>query len=374
MTNADHAGGILTIDLDAIAGNYRLLNGKCAASGAKCAAVIKADAYGLGAAVVGPALESAGCRVFFVALTGEGVSLRGVLPKAEIHVLAGPLAGNEDTFEEYGLVPTLNSLGDVDTWAAFCRRQDHRLPANLQIDTGMSRLGLPPGELDVLADDPSRLDGLAVANMISHLACADEPGHSLNRRQLESFTRARTRIAAGAKASLANSSGIFLGPEYHFDLARPGAALYGVGPVPGIPNPMAQVVHLQGRILQVRDVDSPQTVGYGAIHRFAQPTRIATVAVGYADGYLRSFSDSGCVYVGDIRAPVVGRVSMDLITVDVSGAPESGTRPGTLVDVIGPHNPIDTIAKEGGTIGYEILTSLGHRYHRVYSSSQAGRA
>ncbi len=200
---------------------------------------------------------------------------------------------------------------------------------------------------------------------MSHLACADEPDHPLNRRQVDTFRKILARLP-GAKASFANSSGIFLGPDFHFDLARPGIAVYGGNPVPGTPNPMAQVVRLQGKILQVRAVDTPQTVGYGATHRFTGPARIATVAVGYADGFLRSLGNSGSGFVGDIEAPVVGRVSMDLITLDVTSVPEDQCAPGCSVDLIGPRTPIDTVGDAAGTISYEILTSLGPRYFRRY--------
>ena len=370
MTSVEHCGAILTIDLDAIAANYRLLRGRLA--GAACAAVVKADAYGLGMEHVAPALARAGCETFFVAHIDEGIELRRLLPDAGIHVFNGLHAGCEPVFAEHRLVPVLNSLGDIEAWARFCGRAGASPfpPADIHLDTGMTRLGLPPDEVDVLAGEPDRLGSIDVAYVLSHLACADEPGHGLNRRQVDAFRKARGALAAGA-ASLANSSGIFLGPDYHFDLARPGAALYGVAPVPGESNPMAQVVRLQGKILQVRDVDTPQTVGYGATHRIARRGRIATVAVGYADGYLRSLSNSGGANFGDIRVPVVGRVSMDLITLDVSDLPHRTARPGDLVDLIGPHNPVDRLAADAGTIGYEILTSLGSRYHRVYKGGGA---
>ena len=365
MTSVEHCGAILTIDLDAVAANYRLLRGRLA--GTACAAVVKADAYGLGMEHVAPALSRAGCEIFFVAHIDEGIQLRRLLPDAGIHVFNGLHAGCEPDFAEHRLVPVLNSLGDIEAWARFCGRAGASPvpPADIHLDTGMTRLGLPPDEVDFLAREPDRLGPIDVAYVLSHLACADAPGHGLNRRQLDAFGKARGALAP-RPASLANSSGIFLGAGYHFDLARPGAALYGVAPVPGEPNPMAQVVRLQGKILQVRNVDTPQTVGYGATHRIARRGRIATVAVGYADGYLRSLSNSGGANFGDIRVPVVGRVSMDLITLDVSGLPHRMARPGDLVDLIGPHNPVDRLAADAGTIGYEILTSLGSRYHRVY--------
>lgn len=363
MTDADLAGAVLTIDLGAVVENYRRLKAMLGAT--ECAGVVKADAYGLGAERVGPALAAAGCKRFFVALALEGVRLRRVLPEAEIHVLGGVLAGSEDAFLEQRLVPVLNGLAAVSSWSALAKKRGLPLAADVHVDTGMSRLGLPPDELETLAREPGRLDGIDVKYVISHLACADQREHPKNREQLEFFRRVRRRVPAG-RASFANSSGIFLGADYHFDLARPGVALYGVNPTPGAPNPMAETVRLQGKIVQVRRVDSGDTVGYGAAHRIDAPGRVATVAVGYADGYLRSLSGRGTGYVGEHPAPLVGRVSMDLIGFDVSRVPDALAQPGALVDLIGPRNPPDQVAAAAGTIAYEILTGLGSRYHRVY--------
>jgi len=216
--------------------------------------------------------------------------------------------------------------------------------------------------------EPGRIDGVAAALAMSHLACADTPDHPLNRRQRDDFAAWIARLPRMA-ASLAASSGIFLGPEWHFDLVRPGVCLYGAAPQAGRPNPMAQVVRLQGKILQIRAVDTPQTVGYGATRRFAGPTRVATVAAGYADGYMRSLGNEGVAHIGEIATPVIGRVSMDLITLDVSNAP--GVHPGDMVDLIGPHNDLDALAAQAGTIAYEILTSLGRRYRRNYIGAAA---
>ncbi len=366
MPESDHTGAVLTIDLNAIVANWLLLRGMLA--GAECAAVVKADAYGLGADRVAPALARAGCKTFFVAHVGEGVAVRRVLPNATIHVLNGPVPGSGKTLIDHQLVPVLNSLGDIESWGDLARTHGAPLTADVHIDTGMARLGLPPDETETLIREPERLDGIKLTFLMSHLACADEADHPLNHQQLTDFLRVRQPFK-DVHASFANSSGIFLGPEYHFDLARPGVALYGVGPRPGETNPMAQVVRLQGKILQVRDIDRPQTVGYGASHRVVRRGRVATVGVGYADGYLRSLSNSGNGYIEDIRVPIVGRVSMDLITLDVSDVPVDAACPGALVDLIGPHNPVDTVAAEAGTIGYEILTGLGSRYHRVYLDS-----
>ena len=363
-------GALLTIDLGAIQENYRRLSARLESTA--CAAVVKADGYGLGAAEVGPALADAGARDFFVALSQEGLTLRealaGVEPAPRIFVLNGFEAGLGPDFQAAGLIPVLNSLGQIAAWQDCARAAGIALPAAVHIDSGMSRLGLPPAELDVLAEDLGRLDGLEPVLVMSHLACAEEADNPKNREQLALFEAARARLPA-LPASFANSSGIFLGPEYHFELARPGVALHGVNPTPGRSNPMAQVVRLQARILQVREIDAPTTVGYGAAFRAAGPTRIATVAAGYADGYLRSLSDRGTAFLADVAAPVVGRISMDLITLDVTQVPAQSCHPGALVDLIHPDDGLDRLAAEAGTIGYEILTSLGRRYRRVYLSA-----
>jgi len=369
---APHAGAILSIDLGAIQANYKLLQERLS-GGAEMGCVVKADAYGLGAEKVAPALARAGARIFFVALPEEGIRLRQILNdtsesafvQAQIHILGGLMKGAEEAYDASRLTPVLGSLDEIHDWKDFCRRIDTPLPCAIHVDTGMLRLGLPPDELEKLAEEPARIEGLDVVTVISHLACADEPEHPKNAEQLAAFRQVRKILPMG-RASFANSSGIFLGPDYHFDLARPGVALYGLGPTLGEPNPMAQVVRLQGKIAQVRDVDSPQTVGYGATHRIEEPGRIATVLAGYADGYLRSLSNKGTGYIGNIPVPVVGRVSMDLITFDVTNVPRHLTTPGNMIDLIGPHNPVEQIADEAGTIGYEILTSLGNRYRRVY--------
>ena len=378
MSEVDRASAVLTIDLDAIVNNYRLL--REIAFPAECAAVVKADAYGVGAAKVVSPLVAAGCKTLFVALLDEGIAVRRVLAESAlkitgdgepaIYILGGLAQGAEDVFTKYRLTPVLNSLAEVDVWARYGRLRESRQPAALHVDTGMSRLGLPPDEVAVLAKNHARLDGIRMTHIMSHLACADEPDHSLNRRQLDAFAAARS-ILPHAPGSLANSSGIFLGAAYHADLVRPGVSLYGGGPVPGQPNPLAQVVRLQGKILQVREIDTPQTVGYGATHHAEKREKIATVAVGYADGYLRALSNRGSAYVGDFRVPLVGRVSMDLITFDVSGVSDEMVRPGMMIDLIGPNHPVDSLAAEANTIAYEILTSLGDRYHRVYRHSGA---
>jgi alanine racemase len=357
------SASVLEIDLGAVAANYRWLASRL--GGGACAAAVKADGYGLGAARVAPALAAAGCTTFFVATPDEGAALRAVLPDAVIAVLNGVLAGTEEAFVDHGLVPVVNDLGQVARWREQSARLDAALPAMLHVDTGMNRLGLPPAELDWLAESPQLLAGPDWHCLLSHLACADEPDHPMNREQLARFRTARARLPR-MPASLANSAGVLLGPEYHFDLARPGIALYGGNPLAAGDNPMRPTVRLLGRILQVREAAAGMTVGYGAGHRVTGPARIATVGAGYADGYLRAAGGRGHVSFEGVRLPIVGRVSMDLITVDVSALPPGRPIPGDTVTLIGDAVTLDEVARAAGTIPYEILTGLGRRYVRRY--------
>jgi alanine racemase len=326
--------------------------------------VVKADAYGLGAVPVARALAAAGCRTFFVAHVEEALALRGAVPAAEIAVLNGCPPGAARLFVAQRLIPVLNDLGRIQAWLRDAAPDPAAPPAILHVDTGMHRLGLPMGDLAAAL----ALDGFAACrwrNVMSHLACSDEPDHPRNALQRERFASVRAQLP-GWRASFANSSGVFLGPDYWCDELRPGAALYGINPVPGRSNPLAQPLRLQAPILQVRRVDSAETVGYGAAHSVEKTAKIATIAVGYADGYLRTASGRGHLHIAGIAVPVIGRVSMDLITLDVSGLPEALAQPGTPVDVLGAQRTPDDLAADAGTIGYEILTSLGGRYHRRY--------
>jgi alanine racemase len=361
---ANRTGAVLEIDLTGIAANWGLLRDRVAP--AACAAVVKADAYGLGARPVGAALAAAGCRQFFVATLGEAIALRGALPETcEIAVFNGPIPGSAEEFVEYRLIPVLNDPGQIADWQALAPRRGAS-SAMLQIDTGMARLGLTPREFDNLVEAlPDRYGAIRWRALLSHLACADIPRHPLNEEQRARFAAAHARLS-GWPASFAASSGIFLGPHFHFDFVRPGAALYGVNPQPGMPNPMRQVVRLSGRILQIREVDEGQPVGYGAAHVMATAGRLATVAVGYADGWLRSLSHRSVGEIGGRRVPLLGRVSMDLAVFDVSSVDPSLARPGGFIELLGEAHGVDAAAEEGGTIGYELLTSLGRRYHRVY--------
>jgi len=366
------ACSLLTIDLTAVTDNWRLLRDRAAP--AACAAVVKADAYGLGIDPVAPALADAGCTLFFVATLDEGLRLRGLLPPGEVAVLGGLLPGTATIFLRDRLIPVLNDLGQVERWRAETAKAGQAAPAILHVETGMNRLGLDPAEAGMLAADPALLDGIEITNVMTHMACADEPAHPLNAAQLARFRAALAAVrgaAPGVKGSLAASSAIFLGPDYHFGLVRPGAALYGVNPTPGAPNPMRQAVRLEGRVLQVRHVDSGEGVGYGTTRRCDRPSKIATVATGYADGYLRALSNRGVARIAGHEIPMIGRVSMDLLTFDVTDLPEGLVYPGGLVELLGDGYTPDDAARDAGTIGYEILTSLGNRYARRYIGAGA---
>ena len=353
---------VLTIDLGAVVANYRTLRRRLGRTA--CAAVVKADAYGLGAARVAPALYGAGCRAFFVAQVAEGVALRPHLPDAAaIMVLHGYQPDEMVTCLHAGLTPVLNSLRQVAAWVALSRSRERRLAAYVQLDTGMSRFGLSPADVDAL--DARDLDALDVAGVMSHLARADEPDDPFN--QLSTFEILRAILPA-APASLAASSGCFLPASYHFDLARPGAALYGVAPQPGRPNPMRPVVRLDAAVLQLREVPAGTPVGYGGTAVTTAATRLATVGVGYADGYLRSGGNVGHAWYGDTPLPVFGRVSMDSLVLDVTAVQDPALCEGASVTIIGPHRDIDAVGRDLGTSGYEVLTSLRHRYHRRYAS------
>jgi alanine racemase len=363
------AGGVFEIDLDALAANWRAL-GTRLAPGAACAAVVKADGYGLGAGPVARRLFAEGCRDFFVATPEEGLALRGLADRARLYVLAGVDAASAAELAETGLLPVLNHLGQLEAWRVAARRRGGALPAALHLDSGMNRLGFPAEEVERLAAEPGRLDGIALRLVMSHLVSAEEADNPLNPAQRARFLAAVERLAPALgrpPLSLANSSGIFLGPDYHFAMVRPGVAVYGVNPTPEHPNPMAEVVRLTGKILQVRRVDRGETVGYGATFRAARPSRLATVAVGYADGLLRSASNRASARLGGVSAPLVGRVSMDLITLDVTDLPEALAAPGGAAVLIGGELTLERVAEAAGTIPYEILTALGARYERRYA-------
>lgn len=358
---------ILTIDLDALAANYRHL--RDLAAPAECAAVVKADAYGLGMAKAAPALWRSGCRTFFVATLTEAEELRALLPEAVIYVFDGLLPGAAATFHAGQLRPVLNSPDEIKEWAEYCARVGEALPCAVHIDSGMNRLGLSAAEVEAVAD-AADWGALSLALVMSHLACADDPEHAKNAAQRQLYDTLRARLPK-AQASLANSAGILLGADYAYDLVRPGIALYGGHPQRRGENPFRTVVHLKGRVLQVREAEQGETVGYGATRTLNRRSRIAVVSVGYADGIFRALStadgEEGLVaYLGQHPAPILGRVSMDLITVDVTDVPEADAQRGAWVQLLGPNVSTHEFALHANTIDYEVLTSLGQRAARRY--------
>ncbi|MGO4524058.1 alanine racemase [Microvirga sp. 2MCAF35] len=372
---ASAAGGILHIDLDALGANWRTLRDK--AGGAETAAVVKANAYGIGIEQAVPALGKAGCRTFFVAHLSEAIRVRAVVPDATIYVLNGLFAGTGPTYAAYGLRPVLGSLEEIEEWAGFCRADGQRRPAAIHVDTGMNRLGLtvPQG---LALKDRAELKDFETALLISHFVSAEENDNPLNGEQIEAFEAVRSSLP-WIPASLPNSSGIFLRDKPRYNLVRPGYALYGGNPTPDRDNPMKPVVGLEARIVQLRWVEADHTVGYNGRWLALEKRRIATLSVGYADGYPRSASArgksgedllAGMIMVAGHPCPFAGNVSMDLITIDVTAVPEKEIQRGDTVTLIGGDLTIDEVGRRAGTIGYEILTSLGTRYARAYRGGQ----
>ncbi len=349
----------ITIDLSALAANYAQLVGR--AAGAEVAAVVKANAYGLGIEPVAARLLTEGCRTFFVSTLAEGIELRTLHSAPRIYVLNEMPSNSIPHFARHNLLPVLNTLSDVRAWA----QQAPGAPAALQVDTGMTRAGLSAAEFQVVTEDGALRSSLNLQLLLSHLACADEPARSMNDAQLERFERLR-RGWSGTAWSLANSAGIFLGTRFHGDLVRPGIALYGGRAFASGPNPMAEVVRMEGQVLQIRELRDQVSVGYGATRQASPPVRLATVDVGYADGYPRALGNCGFAVRAGHRAPVIGRVSMDLLTVELSGAPHADLVVGDYLELIGGGAPLEEVAALAGTVNYELLTSLSRRAHRIY--------
>ncbi|MBV8938381.1 MAG: alanine racemase [Alphaproteobacteria bacterium] len=347
-----HPGPTLTVNLAALTANYQLLKQRF--SGDQCAAVVKANAYGLGVAPVAQALWQAGCRCFFVATLEEGVELRAVLPEALIYVFHGPYPGQEPAFPAHRLMPVINSPAQLARWP-------EPAPFALHVDTGMNRLGFTLTELE--AARPQLLSR-NLGMLLSHLSCANEPEHRKNARQLARF-RAATAMLPDVPASLCNSSGIFLNRHFHFHLARPGCALYGINPTSGT-DPMQNVATLTAPILQIRTMEETGSVGYGATFRAAKGSRIAIAQLGYADGLLRALSNQGAAFIAGARVPIAGRVSMDMVALDVTGLPEQNLAQADTAEFINARQTVNDVARAAGSIGYEIFTRLGHRVRRIY--------
>jgi len=359
----------LYVDLDALAANYRLI--ASLAGGAQTTPVVKADAYGLGVAPVAARLWAEGARAFFVSRVSEGVALRSALGPARpatVWVFDGCPPGAAATLAGADLTPVLNTLTQIDDWGLHARSLGRRLSAALHIDTGMNRLGLRPEEARALAFAPDRLRPLELELIVSHLACGGQADHSMNAEQLACFVNA-CALYPGVPRSLAASGGVFLGPDYHLDRVRPGVSLYGGGPFGSVEPRLATVATLRAPILQVRNVPPGEVVGYGADFTATQAMRIAIVAAGYADGVLRSLSPGAYGSLDGKACRFVGRISMDLIALDVTDIPNA--QPGASVELIGSTVPLDDVARRAGTISYEMLTRIGARVTRVYSGAVA---
>lgn len=360
-------GGVLTVDLDAIIANWRKL--EKTAVPAECSAVIKADAYGCGAEQVSRALSKAGCRTFFVATIEEARKVRAAVPEPTIYVLSGYFQNTGEHYAKINCRPVIGDLNELAEWDVFCRRSGWTGGAAVHIDTGMNRLGLTLADAQAIIPRINAGDH-GITLVMSHLVSAEQLNSPMNAKQLATFRSIASEFT-GVPAALANSSGIFLGAPFQFDLVRPGAALYGVNPTPEADNPMQPVVELKARIVQIRNVERGESVGYGGTWTARRPTKLAIIAVGYADGYFRAASSNDGTRGADVivagkRCPIAGRISMDLIAIDITDLPPNAARRGHLVTLLGDGITVDELAHHFGTIGYEVLTSLGHRYARVY--------
>jgi alanine racemase len=364
-----HYGVTATVDLNAIAANYRLL--KARAPLANMAGVIKANGYGLGAKEVAAALKACGCKTFYVAIYDEALGLRAAFADERIAVLGGIPPGMEEDAWAKNITPVINDLASLLRMRECAKKNGRKIDIILHVDTGMNRLGLDASEWKTFCENPQLTQGLNLSLVMSHLACSDEWAHPMNRQQLERF-KALTAAFPQTKKSFANSCGILLGGDFHFDECRPGRALFGTDLMDEFATKLAPAVRLEAPILMVRLIDSDGSVGYSATQRVRKGARLATLSAGYADGLLRSLSHSDqrqpChFYLGEHKAPLAGRVSMDLIVIDVSQIPAEIAHPGAMVEIAGPHQTMDALAQAAGTIGYELLTHIAPRVKKVYT-------
>ncbi|ATO57589.1 alanine racemase [Bartonella sp. 1-1C] len=355
---------VATIDIGAIVANYKTLVQRVAPI--ECSAVVKADAYGLGAEKIAPALYQAGCRTFFIAHLKEALQLKAILPNNVTLIL---LNGIPPTAEEFvtqtGIVPVLNSRNEIENWQMHCQKNGKKFPAIIQIDTNMNRLGLDQEELQWLIQNPSLFEIADIKYIISHLANGDNATHASNCEQKNAMKTALAQLPT-CKASLANSGGIFLGPDFYFDLVRPGIGLYGIDPHQQHPTSLKPVLKLKAQVIQSRCTEAGSPVGYGGSFITQKPSILTTISIGYADGWLRNLSNKGFVYFNQHKLPIIGQISMDSIIVDATNLQHEKPKRGDWVELIGKHQTIENVAADAGTIPYEILTSLGSRYKRIY--------
>ena len=354
----------LEVDLSAVAHNYHLTKSFLSPS-CQIAGVVKSDAYGVGMAEVATTLWDEGCRHFFVAFVSEGMSLRKVLPHALIYVLSGLLPQTEEVFFEHALIPVLTDRGQIEQWRAYAHKLSKKLSAILHVDTGITRNGLSFREVMTSAQHPERFEGLELHYIMSHLASSENKDSSQNEEQLLAFERARS-LLPNVKASLSNSSGLMLGPAYHFVLVRPGLGLLGYARPFPFEDRVQPCLKALGRVVQITETKKGQPVGYGASYRCKRPSRLATLGVGYGDGFFWDLSNRGEVWFGGYSAPIVGRVSMDFMVVDVTEVPENQVFPGAWATLFDSCERVHALARQATTLHYELLTSLGIRYYRRY--------
>lgn len=351
---------VLEVNFDAIAYNYQRLRDHF--TGSMCAAVVKCDAYGVGAVAIARKLYGVGCRHFFVANCDEGVELREKLSAdAIIYIFSGVLPNTEDILVRYDLTPVIIDAVSLNTWGQFAKQVGKRLPAALHVDTGMNRTGFHASDLKAL-DFTTAFEGVEVTLLMSHLACSPNPDHNLNRQQLEQF-REVTKLFPGVPASLLNSEGIFLPEEYHFDMARPGGGLYGFN---SSNLDMVPALRFWARVLHIHPVKEGETVGYGGSFRFPRDGRVAVLAAGYYHGWIRSLSSRAEVYIAGRKARVVGPISMDLCMIDVTDIPEDELTLYSWVELAGQHVPLRQLAKDGGSITTELITFISRTQNRIY--------
>ncbi|EJF86551.1 alanine racemase [Bartonella vinsonii subsp. arupensis OK-94-513] len=354
---------VATINVRAIVENYTTLAKHVFPT--ECSAVVKADAYGLGVNKIAPALYQAGCRTFFVAQIEEALHLKSILPQnVMIAILNGLPHNTEELVAEAGIIPVLNSWNALEDWQTLCQKKDKRFPAIVQIDTNMNRLGLDKQEVQKLIKQPVIFEIAEIKYILSHLANGEEYAHPSNDTQLTALKAILAQLPA-CKVSFANSGGIFLGNNFYFDLVRPGIALYGSDPRGKQPTPLKPVLKLEAQVSQIRSVEAGAPVGYGGSFITQRPSTLATISIGYADGWLRALSNKGAVYFNGNRLPIVGRISMDSLVVDATDLDKKPQR-GDWVELIGMHQTLEKVSTDAGTIPNEILTSLGHRYKRIY--------
>jgi len=355
---------ILEINLARVVENYKTMS-KSIKTGCIVAPVVKANGYGLGAAPISESLYKSGCKAFCVAYVEEAIQIREKIPSAEIYVFHGVQQSDLEIAHRKNLIPVLNDLYQIELWNSYAAKNNKKLPAVIHVDTGMGRLGLTESNIEKIANNEDFCSFIDIKYIMSHPSCADDPERKENAKQLEELKKI-SALFPDTKISFANSAAIMLGNEYHFDMVRPGCSLYGINPMPSKPTPVQQVATLKAEVIQIRNIEKDQAISYSGRYQAKKGDRIATVLCGYADGYLRCLTGKGSAHFEGMRLPIVGTVTMDMVMIDISKVPENRLQYMNYVELLGDHITVDELAQSANTIGYEILTSLGNRFKRVY--------